>query len=217
MTTVFIADDHPVVLSGLKSFVDGDKAFTVIGTAQDGRATIEAIASLKPDIAIVDLNMPLANGLEVLASTKGYPSSTAIVVMAASASDAEVHALLENGALGLLFKESAAQDLLDCLRAVAGGQHWFSASMVASLGRYEQHAIAWRESLQALTPQERKVASLAGTGSSNKQIAYLLDVSEGTVKVHLNSIFRKLGLSHRSDLMGIASGLGPTSGQATER
>lgn len=208
MTTVFIADDHPVVLSGLKSFVDSDPNFSVAGTAPDGRAAIEGIAALSPDLAIIDLNMPLAGGLEVLTSLRQRENRTRIVVMAAAASDADVHALIANGAAGLLFKESAAHELLDCLRAVAAGRQWTSPAIEASLQRHEQRAGEWRRALETLTQQERRIAALVGAGHSNKQIAFALELSEGTVKVHLNSIFRKLNLASRTELIERAAGLG---------
>jgi len=210
MTTVLIADDHPVVLSGLRAFVDADRDLTVVGTAADGQAAIKAIAELKPDLAIVDLNMPLAGGLEVLASAQRLSTQTRVIVMAAAATDSEVHALVTNGVSGLLFKESAAAELLDCLRAVSLGQRWLSPRTVESLNRHEQRAVDWRSSLQFLTPQERRIAALAGKGRSNKEIAFELGLSEGTVKVHLNSVFRKLGLSKRSDLVNRTAGLEKT-------
>jgi two-component system nitrate/nitrite response regulator NarL len=213
MTTVFIADDHPVVLSGLKSFVDNDPNFSVVGTAPDGRAAIEGILAVAPDLAIIDLNMPLAGGLEVLISLRQRESRTRIVVMAAAAADADVHALIASGAEGLLFKESAVHELLDCLRAVAAGQQWMSPAIVAGLKRHEQRATDWQRALKALTQQERRIAALAGAGQSNKQIAFALQLSEGTVKVHLNSIFRKLDLTSRNDLIQRAAGLDGVTGR----
>jgi len=200
MTSVFIADDHPVVLSGIKTFLDSDASFSVVGTAPDGRAAFEGITSLAPDLAIIDLNMPLIGGLEVLRMTQQSEASTRIVVMAAAATDAEISALIENGAQGVLFKETAAGELLDCLRSVTRGERWLSPTIIASLQRYTQAEDEWQQSLQTLTQQERRVAALAGAGNSNKQIAFTLNLSEGTVKVHLNNVFRKLGLPNRAGL-----------------
>ena len=149
--------------------------------------------------------MPLANGLEVLTSLGQMGIATRIVVLAAAASDSEVHSLISAGVSGLLFKDSAATELLACIKAVAEGKRWYSPSIVDSLTRHEQHGMAWLSSLATLTPRERRVATLVGLGRSNKEIAFELDLSEGTVKIHLHSIFRKLGLTKRAELVTLSA------------
>ena len=207
MTTVFIADDHPLLLSGLANFIQADPRFTIVGTVTDGQEAIEAIVRLQPEIALIDLNMPHSNGLEVLSFVRTHAKGTRVVVLAAAATDAEIHSLVANGVRGLLFKEAAGEQLLECLNEVANDGHWFSPAVMDGLDRHERRVVVWEESLSALTPQERRIAGLAGTGCSNKQIAFLLHVSEGTVKVHLNSIFRKLGVSTRADLVRRAANM----------
>ncbi len=144
--------------------------------------------------------MPSANGIAVLQGIRTRGLSTRVVVLAASATGHEIHSIISAGADGLLFKDAAPLALSECLDVVASGGKWIPADVATVAVREEQHLSARRAELSRLTPRECDLAKLAAAGRSNKEIAHELALTEGTVKVHLNNIFRKLNLSSRADL-----------------
>lgn len=198
--SVLIADDHPILLSGLKALIDADPDFKVAATATDGAAALDSIRQIAPEIAILDLNMPLRTGLDVLTQVTAMGLDTDVVVLAATASEDDIHRLVTAGAKGLVLKEAAPQMLLQCLRTVAAGAVWFSKDIPEIVSRQGEEKRVWRERLESLTEREIEVVRLANAGASNKEIAYELQLVEGTVKVHLNNIFRKLHVSTRAEL-----------------
>jgi DNA-binding NarL/FixJ family response regulator len=213
--SVLIADDHPILLSGLKALIDADPDFNVVATAADGATALEKVRQIEPDVAVLDLNMPLRTGLDVLTQITASGLDTSVVVLAATASDDDMHRLVTAGAKGLVLKESAPQLLIACLRAVAAGQVWFSEEVPAIVSRQGEQKRLWRERFESLTEREIEVVRLANAGASNKEIAYALQLVEGTVKVHLNNIFRKLHVSTRAELLSRTKGqLMPMAGHS---
>lgn len=204
--SVLIADDHPILLSGLKALIDADPDFNVVATAADGAAALDSVRAIEPDVAILDLNMPLRTGLEVLTQLTTMGVGTDVVVLAATASDDDIHRLVTAGAKGLVLKESAPQLLMQCLHTVVAGEVWFSDDIAGIVSRQGEEKRVWRERLESLTEREIEVVRLANAGASNKEIAYELQLVEGTVKVHLNNIFRKLHVSTRSELLARTRG-----------
>ena len=204
--SVLIADDHPILLSGLKALIDADPDFNVIATAADGAEALETVRSIEPDVAVLDLNMPLRTGLDVLTQVTAMHLNTDVVVLAATASDDDIHRLVTAGAKGLVLKESAPQLLMQCLRAVVGGDVWFTEDIAGIVLRQGEEKRVWRERFESLTEREVEVVRLANAGASNKEIAYELQLVEGTVKVHLNNIFRKLRVSTRAELTSRTKG-----------
>jgi two-component system nitrate/nitrite response regulator NarL len=205
--TVIIADDHPIVLSGLTGLIDAHAEFEVIAAESNGLDALRAIADLKPQIAVLDLNMPEKTGLEVLEELQGSGAATKVVLLAASATDAEIFDVMSMGASGLLFKDEATERLIDCLRAVADGRGWADTSrsqepLERELGRRER----WERLESLLTGREAEIVDLVVTGVANKDIAFRLNMTPGTAKVHLNNIFRKLNVSSRAELIGLAGG-----------
>lgn len=213
--SVLIADDYPILLSGLKALIDADPDFNVVATAADGATALEKVRQIEPDVAVLDLNMPLRTGLDVLTQITAAGLGTSVVVLAATASDDDIHRLVTAGAKGLVLKESAPQLLIACLRAVAAGQVWFSEEVPAIVSRQGEQKRLWRERFESLTEREIEVVRLANAGASNKEIAYALQLVEGTVKVHLNNIFRKLHVSTRAELLSRTKGqLMPMAGHS---
>ena len=202
--TILIADDHPVVLSGLRALIDADPTFNVVATASDGAQAMDRIAQLAPDIAVLDFRMPLQSGLEVLGRIRVQNLRTRVVILAAAASDHDVHAIVTAGARGLLFKESAPQVLLECLDAVARGETWMPDGTDQIVARTAEQRDLWQSRLLSLTNREFEIVRLVNSGSSNKEIAYALQLREGTVKVHLYNIFRKLDVKTRAELVARA-------------
>ena len=208
-STVLIADDHPIVLSGLSALIQSDPAFTVVGTATDGRAAVDKIEMLRPDIAVLDLNMPLLTGLEVLSALRHRGDNQKVILLAATLTDAEVFDASENGAAGILLKEMAPSTLMECLKVVAGGGRWLASEIVeAAISTETNRRDRWKLLSSRLTSREAEIVALIVRGLPNKEIAFALGISEGTTKVHLNNIFRKLGVISRPGLLAMARGEG---------
>ena len=209
-TTVTIADDHPIVLRGLTVLIDSHPEFKVVAAESNGTAALRAIIELAPDIAVLDLNMPEKTGLEVLRDAAEAKSSTKVVLLAATATDAEIFDVMSAGASALLFKDEATDRLIDCLRAVAAGEGWAARGrsqdqLARELSRRER----WEHLEPLLTGRETEVVQLVVSGVANKDIAFQLNMTPGTAKVHLNNIFRKLKVASRAELISLvgASGL----------
>ena len=208
-TTVTIADDHPIVLRGLTVLIDSHPEFKVVAAESNGTAALRAIVELTPDIAVLDLNMPEKTGLEVLQDAAEAKSSTKVVLLAATATDAEIFDVMSAGASALLFKDEATDRLIDCLRAVAAGEGWAARGrsqdqLARELSRRER----WELLEPLLTGRETEVVQLVVSGVANKDIAFQLNMTPGTAKVHLNNIFRKLKVASRAELISLVGASG---------
>jgi two-component system nitrate/nitrite response regulator NarL len=203
--SLIIADDHPVVLQGLVALLGEHGGFKLIESCSDGAECIKAIRKFLPDLALVDMNMPTSNGLQVLKAVTAERLSTRIVFLAASPNDREIIAAVAGGAFGIMLKESAPDTLINCLQAVAAGHQWLPAELVDGALERTQKARAQFETVDgALTQREREVMLLVADGLSNKDVGRRLNVSEGTVKVHLHSIYQKVAVNNRTALAKFA-------------
>jgi two-component system nitrate/nitrite response regulator NarL len=202
---VVLADDHPVVLSGLESLIASDSRCTVVAACRDGAAALEAIRTLRPNLAVLDIVMPVLNGLEVLEQIRATGLPSRVVFLTASASDEHMARAVLLGAWGLLLKETAADQLLECLAAVVNGQRWLPPDLIDPAVRREAARRAEAERITgSLTSRERELVLLATEGLSNKDIARRLGVTEGTVKIHLHNIYQKLGVTNRTAMTALA-------------
>jgi len=199
--SVFLVDDHPVLLRGLADLIDLEAEFKVVGSTSEPRKAFEMIDRLKPDIAVLDVNMPDVSGLALLRRIRSADLPVRAVFLSAMLTDSHISEALENGVWGLLLKESAPDTLIDCLRHVAAGHAWLPEELAARAdrGRYDEV----KPGLDALTPREMEIAGHACRGLSNKLIARELGSSEGTVKIHLHHIFQKLQIGNRTALAAI--------------
>lgn len=198
--TVCIADDHPIVLSGLVSFIAALGSFTILGTATDGEAAAAQILALRPALAVLDFNMPRLSGIEV---TRRVGGSCRCILLAASLTSAETYDAVAAGVCGLILKDAAPADLQSCLLTVAAGGTWLpdeSLALAAERTRREH----WTAVYQTLTGREREIVTLLLDRLSNKEIAHRLEISEGTTKIHLNNIYRKFNGSTRLDILQMA-------------
>ena len=203
--SIVVADDHPVLLRGLVTLLNEDETFRVIARCASGLEALEAIRTCKPDLALLDMNMPSLHGLEILKAVVAETLATRIIFLAASLSDREIVAATAGGAYGIILKESAPDTLIRCLHAVAAGQKWLPAELVdGALERtMERHTqIARVEKL--LTRREIEVMLRVSDGLSNKEVASQLNITEGTVKIHLHSIYHKVGVGNRTSLANFA-------------
>jgi len=202
---VILADDHPVFLNGLRSLLQTDPTFEVVATCSDGEAALQAILEIKPDLAVLDVSMPGCTGVEVLARLGNRGLSTRVILLTASAGDHEIVEAVARGAYGLMLKDAAADTLLECMRSVSVGRRWLPRDVVEAAVRREGEKRARVSQLDdALTSREREIVTLVAEGQSNKEIARRLGLTDGTVKIHLHNIYRKLEVSNRTSLTALA-------------
>ncbi|MFN7089213.1 MAG: response regulator [Allorhizobium sp.] len=205
---ILLADDHPLVLAGLKSLLSELPDVRVSHICTDGRAALLEICATRPDIAILDFNMPLLNGLEVLQEAKRRMLPTSIVILSAMMSDHEMMDIIDAGAAGIVLKSDATSELTACLAAVRAKQTWFPVAVQGAIDRESERRGACRRLTEMLTDREIETARLAARNMSNKAIAYVLGIAEGTVKLHLNSVYNKLGVQKRDGLIAVAAQYG---------
>jgi DNA-binding NarL/FixJ family response regulator len=202
--TVALADDHPLVLRGLRDLIATRREFTVLSVASDGEAAMAEIKARKPDLAVLDVNMPKLNGLDVLRTVMRERLPTRIVFLTASLADERMLEAVNLGVYGIVFKDSAPESLLECLDHVILGERWLAGDVVQkALARQAQWHVD-NQGTAVLTTREGEVMRLVASGLSNKHIARRLDLSEGTVKIHLHNVYRKLNLSSRTALTAYA-------------
>ena len=203
--SVVVADDHPVVLRGITEILRAEPDISVVAACNGGRDATAAIQQFAPDVALLDIIMPDLNGLDVLLSIVRHGFKTNVVLLTAVATDDRILAAMTGGAKGLLFKDAAPDNVVDCVREVAKGNLWFPHGLVnAAVERESGSQADGKCSIGVLTPRERQLALLVSEGLSDKLIAEQLNLAEGTVKTHLHNIYKKLGIPNRTTLGALA-------------
>jgi DNA-binding NarL/FixJ family response regulator len=194
---ILIAEDHAIVRDGLTSVLEFERDMTVVGHAKNGREAMDRFRELKPDIVLMDLAMPEIDGVTAIHSIRTESPDARILVLTTYDGDENVFRALENGAKGYLLKDCSTADLLAAIRKVhAGGVHVSERAAA----RLAERAMAGG----GLSPREVEVLKLIAAGKSNKEIADLLFVSEGTVKTHVLNIHQKLDVSDRTEAVVVA-------------
>ncbi|MEZ0077231.1 DNA-binding NarL/FixJ family response regulator [Planotetraspora sp. GP83] len=197
MTTlirVLIADDHPVVRQGLRTFLDVQEDLTVVGEAADGAEAVALAASLAPDVLLLDLKMPVLDGLGALTRLSGL--DVRVIVLTSMSDRADVAPAMRAGAAGFLYKDVDPAALVQAIRAVHGGQVLLAPEAADAMLTGPAHAQA--EAGAVLTEREREVLRLIAAGRSNREIARELVVAEKTVKTHVSNVLMKLGVQDRT-------------------
>ena len=203
--TLVLADDHPIVLDGLQQLFSSEPDFAILARCPDGEAALEAVRRLRPDVLVVDLQMPGKNGLAVLRELQAEAHPTRAVVLTASFGDDEVLQAVRLGARGVVLKDMAPHLLVQCVRAVHAGGEWLEQGVLArALDRFLQRDEVQRGAARLYSPRELEVVRLVAQGLRNKEIARKLDITEGTVKIHLYNVYRKAGVHSRIALMRYA-------------
>ncbi|HXJ62070.1 MAG TPA: response regulator transcription factor [Verrucomicrobiae bacterium] len=206
-TRIVIVDDHPIFRRGLREIIESDSKYLVAGESGDGDAAIQQIKSLKPDVAVVDLNLPKIGGLDVLRTVRTLAHPPAVIVLTMQAEESVFNAAMDAGAQGYLVKDNAVSDVLAGLKAVAGGGVFLSPSVAQFLVRRHQRASLLKEQkkgLAMLTPTERRILRLVAENKTNKEIARELFISHRTVETHRSHICEKLELSGNRALLAFA-------------
>lgn len=194
MTTIVLADDHPMIRQGVRTVLEAEPDWRVVGEAADGTAVLGLVTRLKPEILIVDLMMPGLNGIEVTQQIRQHAPQTRVIVFSMHADKAYVREALIKGAAGYVLKETDATGLIRAVREVLAGRRYLSHTLA-------ELAIDWSE---MLTARERQVLQLAAQGASNAEIGGRLSISPRTAETHRANLIRKLGLQTQADLIRYA-------------
>ena len=195
--TVLIADDHPVVRQGLQVLLSVQDDIAVVGEAADGGQALEMAAELDPDVILLDLKLPVMDGIAVLRELRDSGRRTRALVLTSAAEPTLVSLAVQAGATGVLYKDVDPDALVRAIRSVHDGHTLLAPDAAGSLLRSGAPASAV-QGIGALTGREREVLALIAEGRSNREIARLLRVSEKTVKTHVSSVLAKLGVADRT-------------------
>ncbi|MGW3771615.1 response regulator [Actinomadura verrucosospora] len=212
---VLIADDHPVVRQGLRTFLGIQDDIEVVGEAEDGTSAVTLAESLEPDIVLMDLKMPGADGLTALAELRARGVAARVLVLTSVTERGHVLPAVQAGAAGYLYKDVDPQALVQAIRAVHDGHVLFAPDAAEAMLRNGTAGDAGRDDrgLAALTEREREVLVHIARGRSNREIARALVVSEKTVKTHVSNLLMKLGVQDRTQaaLYAVRHGVGNAS------
>jgi len=203
---IMIVDDHAVIRAGLRMLIEQDQAMTVVAMAGTPAEALTLAASEKPDIIVLDLILGEEDGLDFLPELTKVSSNSRVLVLTGVQTPESHRTAIRRGAMGIVLKQQAAELLLKAIKKVHDGEVWIDRSMIGSVlsdVRSEQHTAANPEAskINALTAREREVISLVSRGLKNKVIGQRLFISETTVTHHLSSIYAKLGVSDRLELV----------------
>lgn len=193
---ILIADDHYIVRIGLTALVNTEPDMEVVAEAADGAQAVELFGKFGPDLALLDLRMPVKDGIQTTLEIRGKFPAARVLMLTAFEGDEDIYKALEAGAQGYVLKSSSGEKLIPALRAVAAGQRWIPREVASRL--------AARNSFEPLTPREVQVLEKLASGLANKEIADVLDITEYTAKDHLKSIMAKLHVADRTEAVTAA-------------
>ncbi len=203
MTTVLVADDHPVVRDGLATLLSSVEGMTVVAEAATGSEAIRAALEYQPEVVLMDIHMPDTDGVEATRQIVAAIPQTRIPVLTMFEDDRTVVASLRAGASGYLLKGATQEEILGAIPAVASGNAFFSAAVMKQIvGRLDEPSPPGDgrefDGILGLTPREKEILDLLATGRSNQAIARRLDISAKTVANHLSAVFAKLQVNDRT-------------------
>ncbi|HTT24674.1 MAG TPA: response regulator transcription factor [Candidatus Sulfotelmatobacter sp.] len=196
LLSVLVADDHPVVREGLVSLINREPDMRVVAQASNGREAIENFFQYHPDVALLDLRMSVLDGIGALIAIVEREPCARVGIITSYQLEEEIYRALRAGALGYILKDATADQIKDCIRAVADGKAWVPPQVGARLAR--------RVADQELTRREIQVLNAVTAGKSNKEIGAVFDISEATVKVHVTHILEKLRVTGRTEAINVA-------------
>lgn len=195
MTRVLLADDHPMIGAALELLLRGTD-YELVGRARSGNDAIDQLHRLKPDMLLLDVNMPDGSGLDVLRHLRDARRAPSVILLTAGMDEAQLLAADGLDANGIVLKTSDPALLLECMDQVRKAQRWVDPEIADRTARAKERAAL----APSLTPRERELVQLVRTGLRNRDIAERLGVTEGTVKVYMHGIFDKVGVDNRTEL-----------------
>ncbi len=206
---MLIADDEHLVRTGISMILAAEPDVDVVGTAEDGAAAVRLTEALAPDVVLMDVRMPVMDGVEATRAIVAGPlASTAVLILTTYHVDETVIAALRAGASGIVLKDAAPDELVSAIRAICAGEAWLDPAVARSLltefvNRPDPH-LPTAEEIARLTAREQEVLRLVAHGLSNAEIAAHLVISENTVKTHVSRTLIKLGLRDRAQAVAVA-------------
>ena len=196
--TILLADDHMLVREGLRKILELDCDFEVVGEAEDGRQAVALVKKLRPAVVLMDIAMPLLNGLEAMRQVLKAVPATKVLILSAHSDDAYVKDATESGARGFLLKQTSSRDVCQAIREVQKGNTFFSPSIARHLHGREQKSLdrgeQFKKKSNNLSSREMEVLQLIAEGQPNKQVAAELGVSFKTVDKHRQHLMAKLNI-----------------------
>ena len=200
--SLVLADDHPIVLDGLRQLFLGEGNFTVLASCADGEQALAAVRAHHPDVLVLDVRLPRKDGLEVLRELAREHLATRVVLLTAMLDESQLLEAVRLGVSGVILKEMSPHLLVKCVQKVHGGGQWLELNAVfRALNNAMKREAGTREVAAALTPRELQVVGMIVKGARNKEVAERLFISEGTVKIHLHNIYEKLTVAGRVELI----------------
>ncbi len=204
---VLLADDHAILRDGIRSLLGDEPDMQVVGEADNGRTAVDQARALQPDVVLMDIAMPLLNGLEATHQIKRECPNINILILTMHDNEEYIPQVLEAGGSGYVLKHAAAQELVTAIRAVAQGGGFFSPTIARSLAESYMERLSADDShdpYHDLTSRERELLQLVAEGHTNRQIAQMLVLSIKTVKTHRLHLMQKLGMHDRGELIKYA-------------
>ena len=201
---ILLADDHTVMRTGLRVLLERQTSLEVVGEAENGRETIQLAASLRPDVVVMDVGMPVLNGIEATKTIVTDHPNIAVVILSMHADESYVMRALKAGARGYLLKDSAPADLLGAIQAVTQNKSFFSPKVSRILAEDYVRVLKQKgavDSYDLLTSREREILQLLAEGKANKEVAAALNISPYTVETHRSHILEKLNLHNPAELI----------------
>lgn len=193
---VLVADEHPIVREGLAALINRRSDMVVIAEASSGQDAVDQFIAQSPDLAILELKLPLMDGIEAVKAICSKDPAARLVVFTTCLGQEDIYLALRAGAFGYLLKSTSLPELIECILAVAQGVRWIPPSVAAQLGKRIQD--------RGLTSRETQVMRALATGMCNKEIGSALNISESTVKVHVTHILEKLSVTGRTEAINVA-------------
>ena len=201
---ILIADDHDVVRQGLQMFLSDDPELEIVGEARNGAEALEMARDLKPDVILMDILMPVMDGITAITQVRKELPDTEVIALTSVLEDAKVVGAVRAGAIGYLLKDTQGDELCNAIKAAAAGQVQLSPQAAARLVR----EVRAPESPETLTERETDVLRLLAQGKANKEIALSLSIGENTVKTHVSNVLEKLGVQSRTQAALYAAQIG---------
>jgi two-component system NarL family response regulator len=195
--TVLLVDDHALLRTGVANIINQEPDLVVIAEAGDGVEGVAAYEQHHPDVTLLDLRMPLMEGVEVVRRIREQDPAARVIVLTTYDTDDEIQRALKAGAKAYALKDISAEDLVACIRTVLAGRTYIAPAAAAKLAEGVMRV--------QLTPREMAALRLMADGKANKEIATALDISERTVKTHLGHLFEKLGVTSRTEAIKVAN------------
>jgi two-component system, NarL family, response regulator NreC len=201
---VVLADDHSVVRQGLRAWLERSGYVQVVGEAADGREAVAIVEQLQPDVVVMDIAMPMLNGIDATAQIMRRNPDTKVIILSMHADESYILRALSAGAKGYLLKESTESDVLPAVQSVRDGKPYFTPSIARLLLEDYMRSLKQnnlQDSYDLLTEREREVLQLLAQGKSNKEVAQVLDLSPHTIDSHRTNMMQKLNLHNTAEIV----------------